>query len=231
MRGVLLFAAVSLAALIGCASAGACPLPGSPLGMPLGAPSILPSSAEAGSTAPPILWRRSVALGRPNHGRLQDGVQLPSDGPEWFTWDWGLRTAPNRDWRRWGTDRLLRAIFTVLDGYAAVYPDAARVGVADLSRPQGGHFGKEFGGLGHASHQNGLDVDVLYPRGDCLERPPMRPDQIDRPRAQALVDAFVEAGARYVFVGPHTGLRGPRRVVQSLGHHDNHMHVRIRPAG
>ena len=58
--------------------------------------------------------------------------------------------------------------------------------------------------------------------------PPLRPAQIDRERTQELVDAFVEAGARYVFVGPRTGLRGPRRVVQRLGHHDDHMHVRIR---
>lgn len=197
--------------------------------MPLGTPSLVSTTADSGSASAPILWRRSTALGRPNHGRLLDGVQLPAEGANWFTWDWALRTAPNRDWRRWGTDRLLRTIFTVLDGYAAVYPDAARVGVADISRPQGGDFGPEFGGLGHASHQNGLDVDVLYPRLDCLERAPLHPDQIDRPRAQALVDAFVEAGARYVFVGPHTRLRGPRRVVEVLGHHDDHMHVRIWP--
>ncbi len=188
----------------------------------------MPAQADAGSTAPPILWRRSAALGRPNHGRLRDGVQLPAAGPTWFTWDWGLRTSPNRDWRRWGTDRLVRTIFTVLDGYAAAFPDAAPVGIADLSRPQGGYFGKRYGGLGHASHQNGLDVDVLYPRADCLERPPLHPSQIDRPRAQALLDAFVEAGAQYVFVGTHTGLRGPRRVVERLAHHDEHMHVRIR---
>jgi hypothetical protein len=31
-----------------------------------------------------------------------------------------------------------------------------------------------------------------------------------------------------VFVGPHVGLRGPRRIVQPLRLHDDHMHVRIR---
>jgi hypothetical protein len=46
--------------------------------------------------------------------------------------------------------------------------------------------------------------------------------------AQALVDLFVKAGAQFVFVGPHVGLRGPKRVVQSLALHDDHMHVRIR---
>jgi len=228
MRGFPVLALVLLVVLAAAPGAGACPLTGTPLSPTLDSPALLPSTADAGSVEPPILWRRSTALGRPNHGHLRDGVQLPASGPTWFTWDWGLDTSPNRDWRRWGTDRLVRAIFTVLDGYSAAFPDAARVGIADLSRPQGGNFGKQYGGLGHASHQNGLDVDVLYPRADCLERPALRPSQIDRPRAQALLDAFVEAGAQYVFVGPHTHLRGPRRVVQVLGHHDDHMHVRIR---
>ncbi|MGH2703304.1 MAG: hypothetical protein ACRDJ2_16215, partial [Actinomycetota bacterium] len=56
---------------------------------------------------------------------------------------------------------------------------------------------------------------------------PWRPGQIDRGLAQDLVDRFVAAGAQYVFVGPHTKLTGPPRIVQALAHHDNHMHVRI----
>ena len=40
---------------------------------------------------------------------------------------------------------------------------------------------------------------------------------------------FVRAGAQYVFVGPRTGLRGPPKVVMTLGNHDDHLHVRIRP--
>jgi hypothetical protein len=101
--------------------------------------------------------------------------------------------------------------------------------VADIARPYGGSFGTRYGGLGHKSHQNGLDVDVYYPRADGLERPPFAPSQMDFFLAQELVDGFVAAGARYVFVGPHTELGGPRRIVQTLAHHDDHMHVRLRP--
>jgi hypothetical protein len=72
-----------------------------------------------------------------------------------------------------------------------------------------------------------LDVDVYYPRRDGREREPRKPAQIDRRLAQDLVDRFVAAGARFVFVGPNTRLTGPPRVVQVLAHHDNHMHVRI----
>jgi hypothetical protein len=52
---------------------------------------------------------------------------------------------------------------------------------------------------------------------------------VDRVLAQDLVDRFVAAGAQYVFVGYRVGLRGPRRVVQAIPHHDDHLHVRLRP--
>ncbi len=48
--------------------------------------------------------------------------------------------------------------------------------------------------------------------------------------AQDLVDRFVDAGAERVFTGPSLGLRGPPAVVQPLPLHDNHLHIRIRPA-
>jgi len=116
----------------------------------------------------------------------------------------------------------------VLRGYRDAHPDVPRVLVGDLSRRYGGFFGARYGGLGHASHQNGLDVDIYYPRRDQLEREPFRVAQIDRPLAQELVDRFVRAGATKVFVGPRTGLHGPRRIVRRLIHHDNHLHVRLR---
>jgi murein endopeptidase len=116
----------------------------------------------------------------------------------------------------------------VLGEFQDAHPDAPRVGIGDLSRPGGGDFGPRFGAPGHASHQNGLDVDVYYPRLDRRERAPMRPAQIDRPLAQDLVDRFVDVGAQYVFVGRRTGLHGPRRVVQAIPYHDNHLHVRLR---
>jgi murein endopeptidase len=103
------------------------------------------------------------------------------------------------------------------------------VGIGDLSRPNGGSFDERFGGLGHVSHQNGLDVDVYYPRVDRAERRPYAPRQVDRVLAQDLVDRFVAAGARLVFVGPRVGLRGPRRIVSPLKHHDDHLHVRLPP--
>lgn len=170
---------------------------------------------------------QSTSFGLPWAGRLADGVVLPAEGRTFFTWDPVLRRSPNREWRRHGSDRLVRLVLGILDDVAAAHPEAPRIGIGDLSRPGGGDFGIRYGRPGHVSHQNGLDVDLYYPRRDGRERPPARPAQIDRRLAQDLVDRFVRAGAVRVFVGPRGGLTGPRRVVQVLPHHNNHLHVRI----
>jgi hypothetical protein len=201
-----------------------------------GAPAAVRTWPRQGAVAergrPPearIVWHRSRAIGLPYAGRLAGGVELPAEGTHFATWDPVRRLTPNRAWRRHGTDRLVRLLLRVAERFAAAHPDAPRLLVGDLSRPRGGGFGCRFGGDGHRSHQNGLDVDVYYPRRDGLERAPTRVAQIDRRLAQELVDRFVRAGAEYVFVGPSTGLRGPHRVVTPLGNHDDHLHLRIRP--
>ncbi len=117
----------------------------------------------------------------------------------------------------------------MLRAYHDAHPDAPRVLVGDLSRRRGGWFGRRYGGLGHLSHQNGLDVDVYYPRLDGLERAARRPDQVDRVAAQELVDRFVAFGATKVFVGPRVHLSGRRGVVTPLVYHDDHLHVRLSP--
>jgi murein endopeptidase len=172
--------------------------------------------------------RQSFALGEPWAGSLSNAVQLTREGPDHFSWDPVLKRSPNRPGRRWGTTRLVRTVLAVLAEHRLAHPEGPRIGVGDLSRPRGGDFGARFGGLGHASHQNGLDADVYYPRRDRQELAPGRVAQIDRLLAQDLVDRFMRAGAVKIFVGPRTGLRGPRRIVRQLVHHDDHLHVRLR---
>ena len=94
--------------------------------------------------------------------------------------------------------------------------------------PTAASSARNYGGLGHASHQNGLDIDILYPRKDGTETRAIKPSQVDRKLAQDLVDRFVAAGAVKVFVGPHLHLKGPKKVVVPLIYHDDHLHVRIR---
>jgi murein endopeptidase len=158
---------------------------------------------------------RSIAAGVPWHGRLEHGVQLPEAGTDFITWDPILRISPNRDWRRWGTDALVVLLDRVTREFREAHPDVPPILIADLSRPQGGPFGKRYGGLGHGSHQNGLDADVMYPRRDRAPLAAWRPAE----------------GAVRLFVGPHLHLRGPRSIVVPLVHHDDHVHVRIANPG
>lgn len=155
------------------------------------------------------------------------GVQLPRIGRHFATWDPILRRSPNRAWRRWGTDDLVRILLRVARRYAAAEPRALPMLIGDLSRPRGGDFGVRYGIIGHSTHQNGLDADVYYPRRDRRPVVPRVPGQVDRPRAQRLVDLFVAAGAEKILVGPSLGLRGPAGVVVPYPNHDNHLHVRI----
>ena len=96
--------------------------------------------------------------------------------------------------------------------------------IGDISREGGGPMADE-----HVSHQNGLDVDVYYPRRDGTLRAPTAPGEIDHRRAQDLLRHFVAAGAQMVFVGYSTGLRGPAGAVIPYANHENHMHVRFPP--
>jgi hypothetical protein len=179
-------------------------------------------SGRCGLPERPIRWRESRALGSPGWGQLVNGVKLPAQGMHFFTWDPVRRSSPNRSWRRWGTDGLVRTTLRVINRFAAAHPFASRVGIGDLSRPRGGDFGPK-----HATHTNGLDVDVYYPRKDGRERPPRHASQVDRRLAQELVDLFVAAGASRVYVGPNVGLSGPRGVIRVIPNHDNHLHARI----
>jgi hypothetical protein len=188
------------------------------------------SLTVAGAQAPPpmhVPQVGSIAIGKPNAGALVNGLQLPETGPDWVTWDGPRGMSPNRPDRRWGTDRLLAFLVSVLHDYRVANPGAPQVLVGDLSRPYGGPFGSDFGGLGHASHQNGLDVDVIYPRLDRALLPPASVADVDRVLAQDLVSRFVAAGAQFAFVGQHVGLGGPPEIVQAIPHHDDHVHVRI----
>lgn len=205
------------AALQGCAGAA-----------PSGAPCPAPTPGGQGLAVPRIAWRHSRVVGVWWNGRLVNGVRLPAWGQDFVTWDPVLKRSPDRSWRRWGTDRLIRTLLRVLAEYRGANPGAPRVAVGDISRPHGGPFGRRYGGLGHTSHQIGLDVDVYYPRVDGREEAPREPAQVDLVRAQDLVDRFVRAGAVRVFVGPHLPqLHGPPRVVRPLIYHDDHLHVRL----
>ncbi len=168
-----------------------------------------------------VEWHRATSVGLPYAGRLVDGTQLPVEGTDWVTWNPTTDSVPNRPHRLYGSERTIRTILSVIGAYRTAQADVPRVVVGDISFRDGGRMDE------HVSHQNGLDVDVYYPRLDRHLSAPVAPSQIDRPLAQDLLDRFVAAGAQTVFVGYSTGLRGPSGVVVPYPNHENHMHVRF----
>ena len=179
-------------------------------------------SAAPANAFPKIDWHHANSVGLPYGGTLLDGTQLPVDGPSWVTWNPVTDRTPNAPDRLYGNERTIHAIVTVTEAYRAAHPRAARVVIGDISREGGGPMADE-----HVSHQNGLDVDVYFPRLDRTLRAPLASGEIDRHLAQDLLDRFVAAGAQMVFVGYSTGLHGPAGVVIPYPGHEYHMHVRF----
>ena len=176
---------------------------------------------------PPVQveWRSATSVGLQYAGHLVDGTQLPVEGPDWVTWNPGTDSSPNHPGRLYGHERTIRAILSVVGAYRAEHANAPRVVIGDISFRDGGRMDQ------HVSHQNGLDVDVYYPRLDRHLSAPISTSQIDRELSQHLLDGFLAAGAKMVFVGYSTGLRGPSGVVVPYPNHQNHMHVRFRVPG
>ncbi len=208
---------------------------GIPLSYSLGEVPRVMSSAETADRSdasartedfPAVVWHHSTSVGLPFDGHLVDGTQLPIEGANWVTWNPNTNSVPNEPERLYGNARTIRTVIAVIGAYRAANPDAPRVVIGDISRKGGGPFTDQ-----HASHQNGLDIDIYYPRTDGELHEPTSPDEIDHRLAQDLLDRFVAAGAQMIFVGYSTGLTGPSGVVIPYPNHDNHMHVRFPPPG
>ena len=167
---------------------------------------------------------RSRAAGSASAGRLFCGKLLPANTELWATFNPATGAYPNAAARRWGMDRTLAAIETVSLAYWRRFRAAPRIVIGDLSLEHGGRFGV------HASHQQGLDVDVYYPRrGNGPAMAPRGPGDIDRQRSQWLVERFAAERARVVYVGVRVGLRRSRSNIAYLGTgHETHFHVRLR---
>jgi len=175
--------------------------------------------------SPRIAWHTATSIGLPYAGHLENGTQLPVEGPDWVTWNPNTDSRPNLPGRLYGHEHTIRTIMKVLARYRRAHPSAPRIVVGDISLHSGGVMDQ------HVSHENGLDVDVYYPRRDRWLQAPTSTAQIDRRLSQDLLDGFVAAGASKIFVGYATDLRGPRDIVTPYPNHENHMHVRFLDPG
>jgi murein endopeptidase len=167
---------------------------------------------------------RSRALGSASNGRLECGKLLLAFTELWTTYNPVTGAYPNARSRRWGTEKTLATIEQVTADYRLRFRRAPRIVIGDISLRHGGPFGV------HASHQQGIDIDVYYPRrGYGRARPPRGPSEVDRRRSRWLVNRFADARARVVYIGVGVGLRRSRSNIEYLSYgHETHFHVRLR---
>jgi penicillin-insensitive murein endopeptidase len=171
-------------------------------------------------------------------GCIAGAERLPAEGPHWQA----VRVSRNR---HWGHPALLEAIAGLAERARAAGLGALWVG--DMGQPRGGPMP-----WGHASHQNGLDVDIWF---DIAPKPPSRAAEREQIEVPSLVSgeavdparwqpghatlirlAALTPGADRVLVNPAIkrelcrmagGAEWLRRVRPWWGH-DQHLHLRLR---
>ena len=89
------------------------------------------------------------AVGDYTDGSLDDGTNLPKQGPNW------RQVYQQRD-TLWGTGLMVSMIKNVSELIAKQFPGTVTY-IGDIGRRHGGHFSAT-----HNSHQNGLDADIPY---------------------------------------------------------------------
>lgn len=158
----------------------------------------------------PLAQRRSRSLGFPWSGRLSRGVKLEPSASIRHVTEYA-RTGDNF----YGTWELVQLIQRAAHRVAVRFP-AAKLSVGELSARAGGNLG------GHASHENGRDVDLGFYMRDAAGRPydafafanfdargnALAPNQglaLDLERNWELVARLVadgDARVQYIFVAP-----------------------------
>jgi len=127
----------------------------------------------------------STANGQPNNGTLTGGIFLPEEGMGYYH----FYGADARFTDNWGTLKLIKIIEEVAREWNQSHPDGPRIGVGDMSLRAGGLW------IDHASHQNGLDVDLRYLRSDGAESGYTFPNTgYSQTLTQELIDLFCATG-------------------------------------
>ena len=164
----------------------------------------------------------SSPQGVPNKGKLIGGLNLPDKGTGYFH----FRGTDGVDKDDWGSLTLLTCLESV---GRALRAEGIVLNVGDLSLRGGGRFPP------HASHQNGMDVDLRYVRRDRRSAPlDLRSDSAayDPVATKKMFDIFLRfCPVRLIFVDTDR-VNFPLdddRIFHADGH-SNHAHVRLQGA-
>ena len=141
--------------------------------------------ADARRRLPDCDHHPSRSIRSPANGRLLRGVLFPARGPDHFAWNFRAQRIGGSDHTRWGHCPVVRAVLLGLAAYRARDPDAPPVAVGDMSLRGGGEID------GHATHENGRQIDLYYPRRDRDRREPHTIAQVDMRLSRELVRAIL----------------------------------------
>jgi penicillin-insensitive murein DD-endopeptidase len=116
---------------------------------PAAPPTPAPPKPAPPKPAPPPPVVQSTSTGSPQTGHLQNAALLPERGP-------GFRHHPDKaPDRRYGTTELVTAVVRAAAQVEQTLP-GSELSIGDIGLERGGPL------QGHASHQNGRDVDIMF---------------------------------------------------------------------
>ena len=131
--------------------------------------------------------KRSNSVGKPNKGRLVNGIQLQP----------GVGFSVRSSKYAWGTDLTIREINQGFAKMKRKYPNAPDVLIADLSSRKGGRL------KDHKSHQSGRDADIVFyqKNGTANRFKKTTTKTLDVKKQWALFHIFISSGhVDFIFV-------------------------------
>jgi murein endopeptidase len=153
-------------------------------------PSDTPPEEEAELEAePPVetiqVRAGGLSVGRPNRGRLINGVRLPESD---------LYSIRDED-KAWGSSHTIEVIQRCLAGFRRATEFAGDVAIGAISKRGGGRFRP------HSSHQSGRDVDIRLPKKPGASKKSSSSADIDWRMSWALIQSFIASGeVEYIFL-------------------------------
>lgn len=149
----------------------------------------------------------ALSVGKPNRGRLQNGVQLPES--DHYT----LRDPE----RSYGSSHAVAVIHDAIAVFRLETGYRGELKIADLSKKGGGRLRP------HSSHQSGRDVDIRLPKRKGVSKDDNSVSAIDWDLSWALVKAFADSGEiEYIFLET-VRQKALRRAAQRAGASDEEL--------
>jgi|WetSurMetagenome_2_1015567.scaffolds.fasta_scaffold00553_15 LysM repeat protein/murein endopeptidase len=131
----------------------------------------------------------TASVGRPYHGRLQNGIAFPTQFQGYYLRD------PERSY---ATPEAIGTVLDAIETVRAQYPDTCDLFIGDFSRQGGGGINM------HRSHQNGRDADLgMYAKDNrALDTfVPMNEENLDVAKTWCFVESMLRSQhVQYLFV-------------------------------